>query len=332
MIFPIFISPFLTTLFREDDKQFSEAICKDEKEALKEFQDLYSDELYFIAAKFNNGGIPEDFWEYRTKKGYSIKVSNDVSACYLWLIRVVKNRSCKYEGYNGATFKTFIMSSLNNSNRKTDWIRHQTGITNYIPKCIRNLEQVHQDVFKMLQQKKTDTDIQRKLNLNTIEYLTVYSEVELALINAGELRLLNEPKFIAIDTPTDDETDDQPTQVESVEFVDPENIPDIEIVKDILIKTIDTLTEAERRLLRLYWGEGQSVDQIYDTFSFFPDYLEELGMMNSSGIYPIINKLVKKLFKKMSDIFPDEVDNYQLTSKKLKPLIKEYLYYFDDFE
>jgi hypothetical protein len=168
--------------------------------------------------------------------------------------------------------------------------------------------------------------------LNTIDYYTVYSAVELALINAGELRLLNEPKFIAIDTPTDDEADVQPTQVESVEFVDPENIPDIETVKDILIKTIDTLTEAERRLLRLYWGEGQSVDQVYDTFSFFPDYLEELGMINSSGIYPIINKLVKKLFKNMSEIFPDEVKNYELSPKRLKPLIKQYLYYFNDFE
>jgi DNA-directed RNA polymerase specialized sigma subunit len=331
MLPPFFFFPFLNISF-PNDKEFAESLCDKEKNAISEFAELYSDEMYYIAAKFNNGGIPEEFWTYRTKKGHNINVSDDVSDCYVWLIRIVENRSCEYEGYNGATFKTFIMSYLNNSNRKTDWIRHQTGITNYIPKCIRGLEQTQQDVFKMLQQNKTDTQIQRKLNLNNFDYYSNYAKVEESLLDAGEIGLLSKPKFISIDTLTDNEADKKPIQFKSMMFVDPENIPDIELVKKMLKKTLDMLSDAEKRLIILYWGNRQSVDQIYDTFLIFPDYLDELGIVNSKDIYPVINKLVKKLFKNISDIFPDEVENYKLSPRELKLLIKQYLHYFNDFE
>ena len=333
MFSPIFFPPFLTTHFSNDDKAFADAICKGIKEALSEFLELYSDELYFIAYKFNNGGFPEEKWEYRTKKGYSIQVSDDVSDCYIWLIKKAKNRSCKYEGFNGATLKTCIMSYLNNNQRKTDWIRHQTKITNYIPKCIKGLSKVHQDVFKMLQQNKQETFIQNKLSLDEIDYYSIYAEVEAALIDAGEIRLLSKPKFISIDNVIANEDENQSNQYESSEFVNPSEIPDFEIVKDMLGTIIETLTEAERRLIVLYWRNGESIDQIFENFSsYFQDYLDELNISSPQDIYPTITKLIKKLTKSMNDLFPELIQDYKLSTRQIRPLIKQYLYDFNDFE
>ena len=231
------------------------------------------------------------------------------------------------------TLKTFTMCSLNNSNRKTDWIRHQTKITNYIPKCIKALSKVHQDVFKMLQQNKQETFIQNKLSLDEVDYYSIYAEVESVLIDAGEIRLLSKPKFISIDNSREDGDENQSKQYESSEFVNPSEIPDFEIVKDMLRTIIETLTEAERRLMILHWGTRESADQIFENFSsYFQDYLDELNISSPQDIYPTITKLVKKLTKSMNDLFPELIQDYKLSTRQIRPLIKQYLYDFNDFE
>ncbi len=61
----------------------------------------------------------------------------------------------------------------------------------------------------------------------------------------------------------------QSKQYESIEFVNPSEIPDFEIVKDMLKTIIETLTEAERRLMILHWGTRESKDQIFENFSSY---------------------------------------------------------------
>ena len=82
----------------KDDREFASLLCNKDKDAKRAFQEIYTDELYFIASKLVNVGIDEDSWDYRTKKGYNIKVSDDVSDTYLWLLHQVELKSCLYKG------------------------------------------------------------------------------------------------------------------------------------------------------------------------------------------------------------------------------------------
>ena len=63
-------------------EEFVEKLCEKSKEAISDFLEYYSDELYYIASKFNYRGMPQDSWEYRTKTGYSIEVSDEVAAFF----------------------------------------------------------------------------------------------------------------------------------------------------------------------------------------------------------------------------------------------------------
>lgn len=92
LLLPLPILPILTALLSSNDKEFARLLCDRDKGALAEFQELYCDELYYIASKFCNRGIPEDAWEYRTKKGYTIYVSDDVGDTYVWLIRLTRRK------------------------------------------------------------------------------------------------------------------------------------------------------------------------------------------------------------------------------------------------
>ena len=97
----------------QNDQEFAALLCKKDIDAKRAFQEIYTDELYFIASKLVNVGIEEDSWDYRTKKGYNIKVSDDVSDTYLWLLHQVELKSCLYKGL--AEFKNYILSVLNGS-------------------------------------------------------------------------------------------------------------------------------------------------------------------------------------------------------------------------
>ena len=67
------------------DASLAQDLCDKEPNAISYFLELYSDELYFIASKLNNKGIKEDVWEYRTKKGYTILVNDEISDTFIWL-------------------------------------------------------------------------------------------------------------------------------------------------------------------------------------------------------------------------------------------------------
>ena len=97
----------------KQDKEFAALLCEKDPEARRSFQEIYTDELYFVASKFANIGYSEDAWDYRTKKGYNIQVNDDVADTYVWLIHQVQIKSCLYKGL--AEFKNYMLSVLNSS-------------------------------------------------------------------------------------------------------------------------------------------------------------------------------------------------------------------------
>ena len=126
---------------------------------MREFQELYSDELYYISSKFCNKGIPEDSWSYRTEKGYTINVTDCVSDTYVWLFEsIVLNRSCRFKGEDGASFEGYIKIVLNSEWTFNSWMRRRTtdalinmpGSTGYVPKCIEVLGEPYTKIYELL--------------------------------------------------------------------------------------------------------------------------------------------------------------------------------------
>jgi len=328
----IFFIPLLQ-LIDSDDTKLAADLCKKEKQAISEFLEIYSDELYYISSKFNNRGIDHDSWDYRTKTGYTIQVTDDVSDTFLWLIKQVQNKSCAYRGYRGATFSTFIKSVLNSSFTFKDWLKWKTGVTGYVPKCIKNLNEPYIKIYKLLRQNKPDDHICNTLNLEDVDFYECYQKIETALIETNQIQLLKDPKFISIDTPSEyEEKDKKHFQLSSTEFESPDTQPDIERVKQIASTILEQLSEAQRRLLILYWREGQTIQEIYETLSIgiFEDYIIELQINESKDIYSTINKTVKAAFQISVDNFPEFVTEYSITESSMKRFLKIYYHYFEN--
>jgi len=321
-------------IINTDNKTFAEDLCKKNKLAISEFLEIYSDELYYIASKFCYSGFTQDSWDYRTKTGYTIQVTDDVSDTFLWLIKQALNKSCAYRGDRGATFSTFIKSVLNSSFTFKDWLKWKTGITGYVPKCIKALKEPYTKIFKLLRQNKSDDEIIKTLNLEYVDFYGYYQEIESELIASNQIQLIKNSKFISLDTPAENgESGDKTTiQISSEEFEKPDVQPDIEIVKQIATTILEQLSEAQRRLLILYWGEGQTVQEIYKTLSMgiFGDYLKELELNESNDIYSSVSKIVKTAYQITADNFLEIVTEYSITESSIKRFLKTYFYYFEN--
>ena len=313
-----------------NDKKFAYELCQKSKYAVSEFLEQFCDELYFIAAKFNNRGVPQDSWEYRTKTGYSIQVTDEISETFLWLNDQATNKSCAYKGTNGASFSTYIKTVLNSNFTFKDWLKWKTKVTGYVPKCINSLDTINVDIFLLLRQNKSSDDICKKLDLEYIDYLQYFNQIEEALIRANQIDLLHKPKVLSInDNDTGDE-EKQPMQIESVDNKSPSDEPEVQLIMEILVSITHYLDSAERRLLLLYWGNGYSVKKIYKTFQLSPyeDYLMDLNLKSSKDIYVTIEKIIKKSLRWFEKNYPDYHKEFDLNAIKMKNLFKTYFQYF----
>jgi len=313
-----------------NDKKFANELCQKSKYAISEFLEQFCDELYFIASKFNNRGIDQDSWEYRTKTGYSIHVNDDISESFLWLQEQAINKSCSYKGKNGATFSTYITIVLNSNYTFKDWLKWKTGVTGYVPKCINNLNELSIEIFLLLRQKKSSDDICKKLNIENINYLEHFNDIEEALIKSNQIDLINSPKEISFENTCVDDEEERSMQLESNESSKPSDEPEVELIKDILSNIIDSINNSEKRLLLLYWGNGYSVEKIFETFQIKPyeNYLDELNIQLSKDIYPTIEKIIKKSVQLFERKYPDNFKEFNLNQSKMKNLFKTYFQYF----
>ena len=160
--------------FKQDIK-FAKKVCEGDKQAHSEFFQLISDELYYLASKFNSLGIKEDYWEYRTKKGYTIKVDDDVGDTSLWLFNYAIKKTCKYQGL--APLVHFINCDLFKDWTRKIWVRHKTGVTSYVPKVVETLSDLHINIYKELRFKKSTEQIMQKFNLSKPEYFEYYNHL-----------------------------------------------------------------------------------------------------------------------------------------------------------
>jgi len=314
------------------DTKFASAICAEDKKAIAEFQNVYCDEVYFVASKFNNRGIHQDSWEYRTKTGYSIRVDDDVADTYLWLIKQAIQKSCSYGGRAGASFRTYITSILNSSFTFKDWLRWKTGDTGYIPKCIQALSEAHAEIFLHLRRNLSIDQIAERVSITEEKLIDIVEEIRSTLTKDGLIDLITRHSVISIDTDKDDETHgSEVRQLQDNSSNDPAAAPEIQDTIELLKVLIANLSVDERRIMLLYWRENYSVDEIFQLTKNTRGILlfEGLPFNASSEIYPFITKLIKKMVMNARDSFTNMVEEYEIDTAKLKTLLKVYLAEFE---
>jgi len=335
IFFPI---PFISLSF-PDDKKFADALCEKDKEAGIEFQDLYSDELYFVSARFNNRGTPQESWNYRTKTGYNINVSDSVSDTYVWLFNnIVLNKSCHFRGDDGASFEAYIKTVLNSEWTFIGWLRWKTddslirvpGATGYVPKVIKRLGDPIIDIYKLLRQNKSKDAICKKLDLEKMDVDVFYNQIEACLIDSNQLQLINAPRFTSTDSSQFDDDEGSGIQLAGETELAPEKTPEVEAIKDLIASVIKYLTVAENRMITL-WGNGYSADQIFDEFStrpFLEKFKTELHLESAADVFPLIEKIITKSVKFVKKDHSDLQMDYNLDNSRMKKLLKTYFNYF----
>ena len=321
--------PSLIISTESADKKYAEILCIGDKNVLSDFLELYSDVLYYISSKFNNRGIKQEAWEYRTKKGYTIQVSDDVADTYCWLIKIAQNKSCLYRGDRGASFKTYIISVLNSNYTFKDWLKWKTGITGYVPKCIKKLGDNYREVFLLLKQKKSAEYIIRKKKIYANIFYKMYLEIESVLIESNQINLIQDIVIVPIDNQQNGNSNQSGKDINDPNL-EIKYLPDVQLILTIIKRIMGELSSAERRLLLLYWGENLSIDDIFNTFSTKPfrDYLESLELKKPKDIYSSITNITNKAFllgkKEFSHVFEDYKINMQIMRRLLKTFLQNF--------
>ena len=168
------------------------------------------------------------------------------------------------------------------------------------------------------------------MDLEYIDYLQYFNQIEEALIRANQIDLLHKTKVLSINDNDTGYEEKQPMEIESVDNKSPSDEPEVQLIMEILASLTHYLDNAERRLLLLYWGNGYSVGKIYKTFQLSPydDYLMDLNLKSSKDIYVTIEKIIKKYLRWFEKNYPDYHKEFDLNAIKMKNLFKTYFQYF----
>lgn len=298
----------------KQDKEFAALLCEKDPEARRSFQEIYTDELYFVASKFANIGYSEDAWDYRTKKGYNIQVNDDVADTYVWLIHQVQIKSCLYKGL--AEFKNYMLSVLNSSFMKKDWLKWKTGITGYIPKHIKLMGGHYADIYKLMRQKKDDETIALSLKIEYADLISLKHDIHRSLVKHDQLDLVESYKISSLSLTNDEGDVIYDPEDTGLSIEDDHNLTlSVEKIKDIIQK----FNKGEQFVATASWGKGLSAE---DVFSYLkegaPKLLLQAKIESVNDVYKFKTRFINKFCENISS------ESNPITAKGAKTIIENY--------
>lgn len=298
----------------ENDKKFAELLCNKDIDAKRSFQEIYTDELYYIASKLVNTGFDNDSWSYRTKTGYDIQVSDDVSDTYLWLIHQVEVKSCLYKGLS--EFKNYILSVLNGSFIKKDWLKWKTGITGYVPKHIKVKGDDYIKIYKLMRQKKDDQTIMQSMKLEYSDLVDYKYDIHRSLAKHDQLDLIKDYKVTSLSIANEDgdviyEPKDDNLTVEEVD--------DLSLSMERIDEIVLSFSNSDQFIAIAYWGKNLSAG---DLFTFLhkdaPSVLKQSHIASSEDVYKFVGRFIDNFHAQIT------TDNNPITKKGARTIIENY--------
>jgi hypothetical protein len=149
------------------DKDFKNKLCNssnnDRRQASKDFQNMYFDELVYVSARRLHKPFPGDFnskreEDYEIKNtiefgnlkidpGYKISFTEDTMSAYEFLFEQIKKKICN--SFNGqSSLDNFVKQNMFGGFIVTDWIRKTKGSIQYLPKYIKDKGEIFEFIVK----------------------------------------------------------------------------------------------------------------------------------------------------------------------------------------
>lgn len=301
-----------------DDKEYAKDICHQNSSAVKRIQEEFADRLLFISSKFVNSYQGAEGWIYITNKGKRIKVTDEISDTYLWLMKQLVKKCCKYEGKNNASLSTYLIAVLNSKFTFNDWLKWKYGGTTYIPKCLQHLKNPHQEIFISLRRGKNEIQIADERGIPLEKVKEHKKEIETILDKNNLIDMIEEPVFKNFD--------DLKHYLENG-TLKPEQTVIINEVIEVVTEALGTLHVYEKRLLLLYWAKGLSSKEIIrfiNSSDSITDFTP-LGLGKTADIYKSIRSINRKMLNFIENNKDKFYKKYDFTRKQFKTVVKTVL-------
>jgi len=277
------------------------------------FVDIYSDFVMDIARSFSRE-INYNESTLITIRGSSFPITDEIMDTYLWLLMEGFKKCCLYKGKAGAPLSHYIHTVMRSKYTKIDYIRHKTGVTTNMPKCITTLGNSYKNMFLLLRQKKSRNYICAKLDLSTTDYQIRKNQIIDTLYADGKEDLI-------LDSITEEFFDN--TSISRTLDVNKLQIINL-FTENIIPEILKILPKANIRFMIEYWGQKNSVNSIYNNWkgALFSKYLKELHVKTPKDFYKIIEYIISEVKQKIEQLFPKEFVEYP--NIEIKALLAEY--------
>jgi len=292
------------------------------------FNEQIADEIYTVASLYNKF-IKKDYWLYfDTTRNREIRVNDEISDTATWLFKHTHKKTCKYKGL--APLINFINNDLYKDWTKKSWIRHKTGITDYIPKAVNELSELHVNIFKELRYKRSKEKIMEKFKIDEGTFIDHYEEIKTTL---ARVNMLDEI-IPNIEIPL--EFEPQLNQIQSAPGfytygkVNYPRIMEENYIEKMMAGIFSQLEKHERRLLGLYWGHSIKPKDIFEFFSQgYPEYMRIFSITNKDDVKSAISSTIYRVFRYTQENASDFVNQYNIDRPRFRALLKNYITYKD---
>ena len=108
-----------------NDLEKAKKICHRDKKEVEKIHLSFSARILWKANEYvSHRKVDDTFWSHeinKKQKKYTIKVTNDVSKVYLFLIEYLIKKTCKYTGISNSSLDTYLNAVLNSNFTRNDW-------------------------------------------------------------------------------------------------------------------------------------------------------------------------------------------------------------------
>ena len=313
-----------------DDKDFVKQILFGDPSSWKEFVENYTDWVLYTAWEFERKfcrrparkGNCSLLIIMRQRKGNATLHRKNGEDCdeglelYLWLFKQLRERLKSYRGES--KLSTYIWTILNSHALHVDILRWKYGRVDEfnakrLPAAIKALPETERKLFVMLRRRKGKEFILQGLGLAEEGYQQALERVRTALLQAGQMDLLDRPGDKEFEPLEDDagqlsftgQFGEQETRLVDRIFY--------RQIADHLRQALGSLGSAERKLLLLYYQQGLSGREIGTFCSQMAPPLEIDGVeVNSQNVYYILGKVSERLLAVMNL----EIDGQRLSREQ----------------
>lgn len=189
------------------------------------------------------------------------------------------------------------------------------SVIDRLPSAIKGLNETCQKTYIYLRLRKSEHEISKKLNLSLEEANEKIEIVRNALIKAGQIDLIEGPKFVSIHS-EDSETEALPIST-----------GELDIDKKLIIKEFlsflkeainNELPEHQSQLLRLRYKHQMSAKDILrfckkTGFSIIPG--KEVSLLKDQDIFYALNTALKDVLKRLKMRYKEE-SSFEIDSLK----------------